>query len=405
MDLAILAGKNRKEVADPFNWVIRAKIQSAMDEQYHRCKVVIDQHLKAYYGERQGSVFARAGITGRATVELFEGQASRLVGALAESVRPLSLNPRAFQMIAETTMGFVTYLDLVVGRIGPRIDLETRNYPKSENLAPATGDMWRESRQRIVEALGRHREDFGLTEGEPLAEPPGMRETEEDARARAPEDELPVPRFDLLAPAEPMPEPPMAEDREDHFPPILDLELEFDEPGMEPVSEPLPSMNQWHEMWAEIAVQLCKGQLVPRTREDVRLAMTDWLAVCGMNGFENEVDECARAFWKKFAPAQPVRSSLGLGGIGSDAAMFDRLAWQSDSPRSAGLTTSANVLPRKPDVRCSVAPAPPEMPCTPAIEAEPALDEPDSMSIRYHVSWSERPAPIVPAPFIDIGWE
>lgn len=404
---AVLESRNGKEPAeDPFNWVIRAKIQSVMDEQYHRCKVTVEQHLGAYYGERQGSVFARAGVTGRSTVVLFESQANLLIRMLVESIKPLSRHARAFQMIAEMVNGFVTYLDLVVGRIGPRIYLEMRNLPRSESLPQGTGDMWHESRARIGESLDRYRTEFGLPEvAAPEPEAPMMPEADYFPPVAEPEAELPDTQFGLPEAAESLSEEPAPQEAEEE-PPILELEpeMEAEPPLAETASEPSPPLSQWHEMWAEIAVQLCMGKLAPENRSDVSRAMSDWFAARGMDGLDDEVEQCARTFWKKFALPARITTNIGRDdGTGADASGFDRLAWQSDSPRGAGLAAGANALPRRADLSCSVATLAPDLEPMGEIDTEPFLDEPDTVCVRYRVSWSMRRDSPIPAPYFDIG--
>ena len=356
----VLERLGRGDAVERFNWVTRAKIQSLMNEHYHRCKAAVDQHLEAYYGDRHASIFMRAGVTATVSVELFESQAVKLVGMLAENLKPFARDAKAFQLITEMTNGFLSYIDLVVGRIGPRIDLEMRNLPKSENSLPGAAKLWAESRTRILESLDRHRTQFGLpAKIAPAAEAPTIQEME-------------------------------------YLPPACEIEAEAEAeanlPHMGEANQPLPLAHHWHEMWTEIAVQLCTGKLRPMSQSDLGGAMSKWFADRGIEGTEVEVDECARQFWLKLVATQRVTSSLDQSAI--DRAMeeggstFNRLAWQSGSLRSAGLITGGNTLSSTAEFRCSAAVMSPERTPGHLTKSEPAEEEPASASMRYHVSWS-----------------
>lgn len=434
MNGAVLERLGRGDAADSFNWVTRAKIQSLMNEHYHRCKTAVDQHLDAYYGDRQGSVFMRAGITARVTVELFESQACQLIGMLVDSVNPPLRNARSFQMVTEAANGFISYLDMTMNRIGPRIDLEMRNLPKAENYSQDSGDIWAESRGRIVERLDGQRAQFGFAVkpapalAEPLpsephsyfpearAETPPVCEAEFDA----PEPEfeqpltleeesiLPEPGFDkpLTLEAEsilPEPGPDMLE--------VLDADPLRPEPEFMPIladkaGEPAPLAPHWQDMWTDIAVQLCTGRLRPETQGDLRRAMTDWFAARDIEGAQAEVDECARRFWQKFAATQRITSRLVKSA--DDAAMdpgetaFGRLAWQSGSLRGGGRASDANATARIAEIRRSDTIEPVEAAPDEFATIAPAHEKPAPGEIRYHVSWSMRQDSRVTAPYFEL---
>lgn len=381
---AVLERMGRGDADDPFNWVTRAKLQTLMNEQYHRCKAVIEQHLDAYYGERQGSVFARAGVTARASVELFEDQAVKLVGLLADSARPLSRHPRAFQMIAELTQGFLTYVDLVVGRIGPRIDLEMRNLSRSENMPRGACELWAESRERVVESLDRQRAEFGLPEEQaPAAEGPPL-----------PEMEFELPVYDLETAIESEAEVEEALASDTGFESGFDTEAEADTPFLleEEAGPPAPEAQHWQEMWTDIAVQLCTGKLRPEAQGDLGGAMAQWFAERGIAGAQAEVDACARRFWRKFVATRRVTSSLDQSAI--ELAMeecefvLDSLAWRSGSICRAGFRNGDSVVFREDEsARPSSA-----LPAREFGYSFPGGPEgaPAFPAMRYQVSWSDR---------------
>lgn len=370
MDGAILEKRDRSDAPEDFNWVIRARIQSEIDDHYHRAKSVIEQHLGAYYGNRQGNVFARAGVTPRATVDLFESQATGLAGTLAGAIAPLSRSARAFQMIAEVMSGFITYIDLVIGRIGPRIDLEMRDLARSKEAPRGIGDMWAESRERVVESLQKQRSQFAVPakpEPDPVPKP------------------APFPEGEVFSA---MPEPEEA-------PPV----------AAEPCAPP-PTKRDWTDMWAEIAVQLCTQKLQPGNQADIRQAMAECLASQGVDCDDAEVDECARRFWQKFVATQRVTSTLSPDDdreMGLGASMFDSLAWQSGSFRIPGLASYSNIHPPVSELHYSTAnttsePEPDEPSAFGRLERDPGfLDD------RFHLSRALGPGPGLTAPYIDIG--
>ena len=369
---SVLERAGRNDAAERFNWVTRAKIQSLMNEHYHRSKAAIDQHLDAYYGDRQGSVFMRAGVTAAASVDLFENEAIKLVGLLAETVKPFSKDARAFQMITDMTNGFLSHIDLVVGRIGPRIDLEMRNLPKSETALAGAGKLWTESRVRVLECLDRHRMDFGLpAKAEPVAKGPTMQDMT------------------------PIPSTPQIEQE-------ADAQIE---PAPPPEAvEPQAFAGHWHDMWADIAVQLCTGRLRPMSRNDIGDAMWRWFADQGIEAAAaTEVEECARRFWQKIEACRGITSSLDRSAVQRELdegkSPYISSARQSGPLRNGGLVTGDGAMAPGHWSNCYAA-----APCDGFFPSEPAGEEVSSASMSYRVSWSMREPPRLPAPGFNLGY-
>lgn len=343
--------------AQPGNLVERTKIlvenlqiRDVIGEQDMAARDLVRKRLGAIYAEHTEKGLVRSGATLKAGIEICEQQAVNLIASLVREVGALARNAAAFVLIEEALGQFLSFVEGELESIVKKVEYEIQDLTKSRGFSRAAERLWSERRTCVMERLERHRAEFVV--------PPELLRVVSLPQAEEPVDHGPV-----AAPAEPEPQPvaevhsdPADKAKDEVSPVVKEAEVpppvaknedapvaaHGDEPsGPEPGGEPhascqpaaSPSMaGHWHDMWADIALQLYTGKLRPGSQAELGGAMESWFAAKGVGHEAAEVKKCAQRFWRKYAATQRIKSSIfrGTGDRPEEpgTARFDWLAGQ-----------------------------------------------------------------------------
>ena len=251
----------------PFNWVTSTKIQNIVNDQYDRARNQLNDRLAAIYADHLEKGLLRSGITLKVCVETFEDQTGQLIANLVREITPIARDAGAFALIAEGVEQFLAYLDEELERIVERIHHEFQNSTALRALSHASKIYWGEKREALMAQITKQH----LAAAKAAAGTP---------------EELPVP---------------------------VAIQETGETPMAEPISlpEPVPLGEQWHEMWADLAIRLYTGKFRPNSQSDVSQAMADLFTARGIAWSEVEVRDCARRLWAKYAALVRITSSIG----------------------------------------------------------------------------------------------
>ena len=212
---------------------------------------------KAMHAEHSAKGLLQSGNTVRRSVEIIEDHAAKFVEEAVDQTAAVAQDMDAFNVITASLnalfRGFEPHL-----KNGIRL-ATIRDNQRSESVVKAGEKLFAEMRSRIFKQLEIHRFSFTKpTSGDLAAQ-----------RERV---------FGVLEP--------------------LEKEQRHKNPGGKPLAA------HWDAMWADIAIRLWDGSLIPKKQADIKAAMFDWLNAHGIDASDTAVTERARGLWKRWQQEQ-----------------------------------------------------------------------------------------------------
>ncbi|MCB2076634.1 MAG: hypothetical protein KDE55_02935 [Novosphingobium sp.] len=242
-----------------FDWVRITQARNSAHDIYFKSKQTVTDRLETLFTEHLEKGLLRSGVTLRVGVEIFEEEAGKLISSLVREVSQFAQDAKAYAAIADVVHEFLSFLDGELENIVEKVQFEIQDMGSSKGFCQAAQRHWAVKRATIEAGFEQFRPAF-----------PGLIQMDQEPS-------------------------PAAE-------PLLDQD-ETNEPA-------LPISRDWHEMWANIAIAIHTGKLVPSSETEILDAMSAWSGAKGVNLDETSLHDCARMLWLNIRKLDRVISSL-----------------------------------------------------------------------------------------------
>lgn len=221
----------------------RDQIEKIIDEQIDCSQKVVLKQIDALHSKNVETGSIQSGVLVRNALALFEEQGSHFIASLASEVSQASKARETFFIIVECFDQFLLFLEGELKRIIEATGATLENRAASDRHEVAIGNLWQEIRDNLALELETHRSEF----------------VAQQVTLRA---------VDAV---------PSANPNEVH--------------GLAPF---------WHQMWADIAIQILSGELRPREEADIGRAMKEWFVDNEIEDCDMEALECAHRLWLNY---------------------------------------------------------------------------------------------------------
>lgn len=229
------------------------KIQKIIDQQDESSRKVVLKQLSTVHADHSRRGLTSSGATLKAALDIFQEQASHFLASLVSHIAPMNLGEESFAMISAGVYQFRLFLEDELNRVAQATSDTIDNKVEAGGFTAAVANIWTEVCSNLASELEHHRTAFVVRTIEmPVENTRTVIDEDEAARTVAP---------------------------------------------------------FWHQMWADMAIELLSGDLQPNEEADIGSAMKEWFSSHQVEACEAEVLDCAHRLWLNYQPFNQQRST------------------------------------------------------------------------------------------------